>query len=383
MATRTINIKTRNGVLAGYNTLGETSWNTTGQKIADCVDSAGAFTGISVHVNTAFTGATGSSSTWATSAYHGLDELYWEWAWYSDTNGLAVLQLRGFPVGKSVTIGLTGWSLNATRHTDFIVNGVTLSRYTNKSALPPNAPVTIVATADASGYITITGNKTDSFWYINGLTATYEDQPLINSIDKLESSSLSTAVTSDATYAATSANITSDGITKTVSASNIGSGSFTFTPPFWVDGATGLKYGVSNTVIGSDGTTQTQSTTKTLTVAAPLAVVTLTSVSANSLDKIASFSPAWKIGTQVIYDSTKGTAYADGTWDDLVWDGAYWVSSGFTGTTQIWDRDPDDKIARVANLIVDGGIPVTGGGLTSSGLTSSGLTNSGLTRAGL
>lgn len=383
MATRLIRVKTRNGVLAGYNTLGESSGGTTGQKIANCVDSAGASTGISIHVTSAFTGATGSSSAWATAAYHGLDELYWEWAWNSSTNGGGVVELRGFPVGKSVTIGLTGWSLNATRHTDFFVNGVALSRYTNKSALPPNAPVTIVATADASGYITISGNKTDSYWYFNGLTASYEDAPLINSIDKLESNSLSTAVTSDPTYVANSVDITSDSVTKTLSASNIGSGSFTFTPPLWVDGATGLKYGVSNTVIATDGTTQSQSTTKTLTVAAPLAVVTLTSVSASSLDKVASFSPAWKIGTQVIYDSTKGTVYETGEWNDLVFDGEFWVSSGFTGTTQIWDRDPDDKIARVANLIVDGGIPVPGGGLTSSGLTTSGLTRAGLTSAGL
>lgn len=382
MATIVIRAKTSTNVIAGYNNLGANG--TLGQKIANCVDSAGASTGISIHVTNAFTGSTGSASAWATADYHGLVENYWEWAWSSSTNGVGVIELRGFPVGKSVTIGLTGWSLTATRHTDFSVNGVTLSRYTNKSALPPNAPVTIVTTADSNGYISITGNLVDSYWYINGLTATYEDLPLINSIDKLESNSLSTAVTSDPTYVANSVDITSDGVTKTLSASNIGSGSFTFTPPFWVDGATGLKYGVSNTVVATDGTTSTQSTTKTLTLPTGLAFVDLTSVSANSLDKVASFSPAWKIGTQVVYDSTKGTVYADGTWNDLVWDGSFWVSSGFTGTTQVWDRDPDDKIARVANLNVDGGSIIgSGGGLTSSGLTSAGLTSSGLTRAGL
>jgi hypothetical protein len=283
-----------------------------------------------------------------------------------------------------VTIGLTGYANTTLRHADFLVNGVALTRYTN-TAKPPNAPVTIVATADSNGYIVITANLVNSFWYINGLTATYEDNPLINSIDKLESTSLSTAITSDATYAANSVNITSDTITKTVSASNIGSGSFTFTPPSWVDGATSLKYGVSNTVIATDGTTPTQSTTKTLTLPSTIAFVDLTSVSASSLDKIGSFSPAWKIGTQVVYDPAVGTVYPDGTFDDLVWDGSYWVSSGYTGVTQIWDRDPDDKIARVANVTLnDGGVvPSTGGGLTSSGLTSSGLTRQGLTSSGL
>jgi len=378
MASRLIRIKTSTNVIAGYNNAG--SNGTVGSKVANCVDSTGATTGISFYVNTAFTGATGNSTTWATAGYHSLTESYWEWSWYSDTNGLAVMQLRGFPVGKSVTIGLTGWSLNATRHTDFFVNGVALSRYTNKSALPPNAPVTIVATADASGYITITGNKTDSFWYVNGLTASYEDNPLINSIDKLESTSLSTAATSDASYAANSVNITSDTITKTVSATSIGGGSFTFTPPAWVADATSLKYGVSNTVIATDGTTSTQSTTKTLTVASPLAVVTLTSVSANSLDKIGSFSPAWAINTQVVYDSSKITVYANGECNTLIFDGVYWVDSGFEGVTQVLGRDPTDKIARMSNVTIESGEPVvSGGGLTTRGLTVSVPTTSGLT----
>jgi hypothetical protein len=355
MATRLVRVKTRNGVLAGYNTLGESAWNTTGQKIANCVDSLGTSTGISLHLNSAFTGGAGNAATWATAAYHGLDELYWEWSWYSATNGVGIIQLQGFPVGKTVTVGLTGWSLSGTRHTDFLVNGVAATRYTNKSALPPNAPVTIAATADANGYITITGNKTDSFWYINGLTLTYEDQASINSIDKLESLAVSTATTSDSTYAATSVDITCEGVTRTVSATSIGSGSFTFIPPAWVDGETALKYGVANTVVATNGILATSSTTKTLTLTAPLTAVVLTSVSVDSADKVAGFTPPWKVGTQVIYDSSVGTVYADGVWDDLIWDGEFWVSSDFTGTTALWDRDPDDKIARNSSVVVTGG----------------------------
>jgi len=322
MATRLIRAKTGNVVLAGYNDLGLNG--TVGQKIANAVDSTGASTGISIHVTSAFSGSGGSAGAWATSAHHGLAENWWEWAWNSNTNGVGIIELRGFPVGKSVTIGLTGYSFTATRHTDFLVNGVALSRYTNKNSEPPNAPVTIVATADSNGYIVITANKVADLWQFNGVTASYEDNPLINSIDKLESTSLSTAITSDAAYAATSVNITSDTITKTVSASNIGSGSFTFTPQAWVDGDTSLKYGVSNTVIATDGTTSTQSATKTLTLPSPLAFVDLTSVSANSLDKIGSFSPAWAVNTQIVYDSSKITVYANGECDTLIFDGVYW-----------------------------------------------------------
>jgi len=380
MPTRLIRAKTGNVVLAGYNNLGLSG--TVGEKIANAVDSAGATTGISIHVTSAFSGNGGSASTWATSDYHGLAENFWEWAWNSNTNGGGIIQLRGFPAGKSVTVSLSGYGFVTLRHTDFFVNGVALSRYIN-SLIPPSAPVTIVATADASGYITITGNLVNTVWYMGGFTASYEDLPLINSIDRLESGSVSTAITSDAAFAATSASITSDTITKSVSASNAGSGSFTFTPPFWVDGATSLKYGVSNTVIATDGTTPTQSTTKTLTLPATLAFVDLTSVSANSLDKIGSFSPAWAINTQVVYDSSKITVYDNGECNTLIFDGVYWVDSGFEGVTQIWDRDPDDYIARSGYITVSGGAVVIGGGLTSSGLTSSGLTRVGLTSAGL
>ncbi len=382
MGTRLIRVKTSANVIAGYNDAG--SNGTVGVKVANCVDSTGVSTGISVHVTGAFTSSGGSSGSWATSDYHGLTESYWEWAWSSSTNGGGVIELRGFPVGKSVTIGLTGWSLAATRHTDFRVNGVALSRYTNKNVLPPNAPVTIVATADSNGYITITGNFVDSYWYINGLTASYEDQPLISSIDKLESGSTTTVTTSDTSFAATSASITSDTVTKTVSASNAGSGSFTFTPPSWVDGNTALKYDVSNTVTGSDGTTTTQSGTKTLTLPPPYAAVVLTSVSAYSVDKIASLTPAYVIGTQVVYNSAHGKVNLDGTWDDLIWDGEYWVSSGYTGETYLAHRDPTDKIARVGVISIDGGVPApSDSGLTASGLTHRVFTVSGLTHRGL
>ena len=381
MAARVIRAKTSTNVIAGYNNLGANG--TLGQKIANCVDSAGASTGISCHVTGAFTGSTGSAGAWATSDYHGLTENYWEWAWSSSTNGGGVIELRGFPVGKSVTIGLSGWSLTATRHTVFIVNGVSTAQYVNKSALPPNAPVTISTTADSNGYISITGNLVDSYWYINGLTATYEDQPLINSIDKLETGSTTTVTTSDTAFAATSASITSDTVTKTVSASNIGSGQFTFTPPSWVDGTTALKYSVSNTVTGSDGTTTTQSGTKTLTLQTPYASVVLTSVSAYSVDKIASLSPAYVIGTQVVYNANHGTVYADGTWDSLIFDGEYWVDSGYTGETYLAHRDPTDKIARVGLISIEGGAVVSGSGLTASGLTHRDFTISGLTHRGL
>jgi len=204
----------------------------------------------------------------------------------------------------------------------------------------------------------------------------------ITALDKLETGSVSTITLNDAGFAATNVKITSDTITKTASTAGTAP-TFTFTPPVWIDSETALKYGAAS-VVANNGSTDTSAyTAMALTLQSPYSCVDLTSVSANSIDKIAGFSPAYKIGSQIVYDATKGTVYADGAWDDLIFNGTDWVSSGFTGTTQIWDRDPDDKIARSGYITVSGGAVVIGGGLTSSGLTSSGLTRAGLTSSGL
>jgi len=180
----------------------------------------------------------------------------------------------------------------------------------------------------------------------------------ISALDKLESGSTSTITLNDAGFAATNVKITSDTITKTVSTAGTAP-TFTFTTPSWVDGATALKYG-SCSIVANNGSTDTAAyTAMGLTLPSPYAYVNLTSVSAYSVDKIASLSPAYKVGTQVVYDTTHGTVYADGTWDDLTWNGSSWVSSGYTGDTYLAHRDPDDYIARVGVITIDNGSPVT------------------------
>lgn len=206
----------------------------------------------------------------------------------------------------------------------------------------------------------------------------------ITSLDRLETGSVSTTTLNDSGFAATTAKITSDTITKTVSTSGTAP-TFTFTPPSWVDEATALKYGSSSLVL-NNGTTDTSAyTSEPVTLAAPYAFVDLTSVSVNSVDKIAGITPAYKINSQIVYDATKVTVYPDGTLDTLIFNGTDWVDSGYTGDTIVWNRDPDDKIARYSVITLDAGgvVPSTGGGLTSSGLTSSGLTRAGLTSTGL
>ena len=242
------------------------------------------------------------------------------------------------------------------------------------------------ASANDASYATA---MADPFGSQNGATASTPAIWLestvvsITALDRLLLGSVSTATLNDAGFAATNAKITADTITKTVATSGTAP-TFTFTPPSWVNGDTALKYGSASTVLNNGTTDTTANTSVAVTIAAPFAFVDLTSVSADSLDKIGSFSPAWAINTQIVYDSSKITVYANGECDTLIFDGVYWVDSGFEGVTQVWGRDPTDKIARVSNVTISAGAPVvTSGGLTTRGLTFSGTTVRGLTVTGL
>jgi len=205
----------------------------------------------------------------------------------------------------------------------------------------------------------------------------------ITAIDELESGSTSTLTLNNAGFAATNVKITSDTITKNVSTSGTAT-TFTFPCPSWVDGATALKYGACS-VVANDGAVDTTAFTSVpLTLPPPYAAVVLTSVSADSIDKIAGISPAYTVSTQVVYRSDHGTVYPNGTWDSMIFDGEYWVDSGYTGETYLAHRDPTDKIARVGVISIEGGVPApSDSGLTASGLTHRGFAVSGLTHRGL
>lgn len=277
-----------------------------------------------------------------------------------------------------------------TTRLDSTVDVVATSGTVYEVPLPAQTPLTAgsyiaVAAKFAAGGTFFKGNTGTNTIYTSGTDASFAvamDDPWSNTggstssvpylyiestevsitgIDKIESGSTSTITISDSSFAATNVKITNDSLTKTVSTSGTAT-TFTFPAPSWVDGETALLYGACS-VIANDGTNNTTAFTGTpLTPASPLAVVTLTSVSANSLDKIGSFSPAWAVNTQVVYDSSKITVYANGECDTLIFDGVYWVDSGFEGVTQVWGRDPTDKIARMSSVTISAGAPV----LTSS-----------------
>lgn len=351
MISKTIILKTSVNVIPNYNNLG--SNGTVGTKVTNCLDVNGQLTGISARVTEAWGSSGGSAAAWAASDYHGLNETFWEWAWISSANNVGELELRGFVPNSTVTLNLAGHSLSTGRNTTFVVNGTNTPTYLNSSTLPPGAPVSITLPTDNSGNITITGTLTNTSWQFNGVAVTYQDKGNILAIDTTAMGEVCTVTTNDPSFVTTNVSLSNDGVTLDVPCTDLGNGNFSFTMPMWVHGELSLAIGNSITIIAQDAN-DFELTPFTATLNKPLAMsrVTLSSLHAQSVDKIGSFIPAFKNGTDVLWDGTKGTFYADGTYDELVYDGEFWVSSGFEGIVAIWDRDPIDKLARTFNIVM-------------------------------
>lgn len=168
MTTVNITFTTSIDGVANWNEV--TGQGTTGQKIADLLDDSGASTGLSLWVTTAFTNSFFSSSI-ATAAAHGIPEIVWDQVWYSD--GSAAFEIRGFSAGQTGTIDLAGAGGNATRDTNFIVNGGSPVLYDAAGTGTPTAPVSIPFTADGSGVVNVTGAFVSSLWYLNFAVVSY------------------------------------------------------------------------------------------------------------------------------------------------------------------------------------------------------------------
>lgn len=219
---------------------------------------------------------------------------------------------------------------------------------------------------DVNGKIQTFSSNTANEYYLYGGWVAALAPASISTINQLVTGSLSTATISNTTFIPTTFDISDGAVTKTVAATYVSAGVYSFTPPAWVDGSAGLKYGSVN-ITASDGVESTPVYAMTLSPATGDATQIADSISTYNYG--AGWTPPLKIGTQALYVAAQVHVFEDMTIESV---------GGFTGMTSIWDRDPDDKIARVANVTIN-----DGGGLTSSGLTSSGLTRAGLTSVGL
>ena len=142
----------RNGTngLSGWNTV--TGPTTTGERIADLVDSGGLTTGYSLTVDAVFGGDL--NNTGVVGDHHGWNESTWDHAWYS--NATPSITFGGLTPGESFALRVAGHSLS-NRHADFTVleADTTDIRY-NASAddATPSAPDEFTGTVPVGGSIT-------------------------------------------------------------------------------------------------------------------------------------------------------------------------------------------------------------------------------------
>lgn len=188
----------------------------------------------------------------------------------------------------------------------------------------------------------------------------------ILSIDRLTPGLLSTVTLSGA-FAATNILINDGFVSKTIPLTSIGSNQWTFTPPVWVDETPGLKYGdVSINV--TDGVLATAIYNDTLDSESGFDYVNMEAVGAYNYVDTAGSSPALKIGTQVRFKISEGVVNKYGEYNN--------GTTGFTGTTFLWDRDPEAPYwTRSSSGVVSSG--ATPAALKFIGVTISGKLLSG------
>ncbi|MDX1816102.1 MAG: hypothetical protein R3180_00175 [Marinobacter sp.] len=151
--------------------------DSTGQKIADLIDSTGASTGLSLWVTAAFTGSASAGGS-ATMDAFGVPEQAWQKWWYSNVG--SAVEIRGFAPGQTGTIKAAGDGGNGARDSDYSVNGGTAVRYDANGGEPFTAPVSIPFTADGSGVVSFSGAVVNTFWYLNWNTIEFTETAILS-----------------------------------------------------------------------------------------------------------------------------------------------------------------------------------------------------------
>lgn len=184
----------------------------------------------------------------------------------------------------------------------------------------------------------------------------------------------------NAAFASTTVSITGDTITKNITPSVVDADSVDALVPAWVDGETCVKIGPV-TFTATDGVTTTDQFNDDLEfwsaeaddpIAFQFTPIEILSLATGNLSAAFGLTPAWQVGTQVIFNSARALIGVDGVY-----------GGNHTGESYIWYRNPDDKIARRLTITTQDGEVISVNGLTARGLTAVGLTATGLTAVGL
>lgn len=156
----------------------EGNWNvatgatSTGEKVADLVDDTGASTGISLYVDTAYTGQLDYSTIPAGTTF-GVPAEVWRGAWYNGATP-AAFSLRGFSAAQTGTIQVAGSSSIAARDTTFSVSGGDSGLYDSSGdTTNPAEQITLDWTADGSGNLVVTSTRVSVFAYVSFAIVTW------------------------------------------------------------------------------------------------------------------------------------------------------------------------------------------------------------------
>ena len=177
--SKTIKISFGAGAIAGWNAAGATSADadTTGVKIADCLDIDAVATGIELFLVTKFTSRVNSTSI-ATQDHHGIPEAVWDSYWSSTiaTDPASAIRLSGFTAASTYTIDVVGRVPNVGRNTVFNVEGA-IDTYIATGVAPtaPSVPIQFTGTVAGDGIIDIALSGVSVSYALAALIITYAE----------------------------------------------------------------------------------------------------------------------------------------------------------------------------------------------------------------
>lgn len=171
-----------------YNQFVDADLLPTGQVSADLKDDTNTVTGVSLHIDTAFS-TSGGGGSFATADAGEFDEVVLDSALRSANSSASTLRIAGLPSGASYTLQLAGHASDPDRDTLYTVEGTT-GEYLIGTAGAPTAPVSFSGTVDPDGEIIIDVEKTatgEFYGYLNGFILEYTTGPTGLTIDSTDS----------------------------------------------------------------------------------------------------------------------------------------------------------------------------------------------------
>ena len=161
-----VNLAAFASTVPGFNNFSDAT--TLGTLSSNLTDEYGQASGLSLTLNAAFTGSSGSDAT-AVSGHYGFPEAFFDFYWYdsADAGSLTISATNG----ELFTVKIAGHTTQAARDTNFSASNAASNPYLYDSSgtTTPTAPVTMTGTVGGGG-ITLTHALVSSFAYNSGFS---------------------------------------------------------------------------------------------------------------------------------------------------------------------------------------------------------------------